>query len=117
MSLIKPKNTRQNFQHKVAELSKVLAENEVIVYGMAIMKAGISPTTAAAILEVNEKTVRRWFLGETRPRRSDMRELAKFTAKVMSALESGALPKRGATLSEIIEIVNSQKELVVATEI
>lgn len=117
MSLIKPKNPRQDFQHKVAELAKVLTENEAVAYGLLIMKAGISPTTASVIMEVNEKTVRRWFLGETRPRRSDMRGLVSLASKVMAALESGALPKRGATLSELIEIVNSQKELAVATEI
>ena len=117
MSLTKPKHTRQTFMGRVQLAMEASPGDEVMGCGHTILQAGISPSTASVLLEVDDKTVRRWFLGETKPRRADMTRLSQLANKIVAATESGALPKRGATLLEIIGIINAQKELVVATEI
>lgn len=99
-----PRTTREDF---VKRVQAAIASNPdgAPAQGIKLFTAGIPPSVISVILEVDVKTVRRWFLGDTVPRRADARRLASIVERAKIAVEAGALPKPEATQVELATIL------------
>jgi len=77
--------------------------------GFDFAKAGMGPALISVMLMCDERTVRAWFRGRTKPRIGDASRLKQLHAKVLIALENNDLPHTG-TIEELIDILKKSKK-------
>lgn len=98
---------RKSFVDRMAERAAEAPDDAAVQCGAQLAAAGLGPSLIAAFIQVDERTIRRWFTTSVTPRVGDLGRLRKLSHRASVAMMEGKLPAKGLPLEDLAVLLKS----------